>query len=473
MTDYLTDPTSKPSSITKIKKIRADLKAEKDRVSKKRDKFAKKSLIAYGAVKAGNALLANSLERYKLRNQNQLNALKANKTRATNFISTHNEAMKKHGDVRSYIFNSLQPEYKSQIEAKAGDDYRYDSSHWSDEFNQDLEAKIKSHNEYLEAAYSIADSDPQATFDSIAEIEMPSNIFSYMGKNVRQLVKGENAVTINGKAQKTFDKLIDRPQFAAHKDFQNEMKLYQSKGLTGLTKVLNDMEDEGVLDRKYTQLSNFIQMKHRQVTVQGPEGPITKTEYFVVANVIKQNTRTGATTTTEMEGIDGMVVDGGSVPAVIIDSAKLNAINSVLSRQGQNKLTQLLDQEEYQLYPDKAYFKVLEEGKQLGLQELARNPDAVPTNPYLAGVVDDDVIAEGVATHFGKAMESLMIAPDKNSRKYYSGKQFLQTKFDEDVAIFLSLQEDIAISAGRVVRLVVKNAKLNNLLDAPLPPPSP
>ena len=174
-----------------------------------------------------------------------------------------------------------------------------------------------------------------------------------------------------------------------------------------------------------------------------------------------------------MEGIDGMVVDGGSVPAVIIDSAKLNAINSVLSRQGQNKLTQLLDQEEYQLYPDKAYFKVLEEGKQLGLQELARNPDAVPTNPYLAGVVDDDVIAEGVATHFGKAMESLMIAPDKNSRKYYSGKQFLQTKFDEDVAIFLSLQEDIAISAGRVVRLVVKNAKLNNLLDAPLPPPSP
>jgi len=469
MTDYLTEPTSKPSSITKMKKIRADLKAEKDRASKKRDKFAKKSLIAYGAVKAGNALLANSLERYKLRNQNQLNALKANKTRATNFIATHNEAMKKHGDVRSYIFNTLQPEYQSQIEAKAGDDYRYDSSHWSDEFNQDLEAKIKSHNEYLQAAYSIADSDPQGTFDSIAEIEMPSNIFSYMGKNVRQLVKGENAVTIKGKEQKTFDKLIDRPQFAAHKDFQNQMKMYNESGLTGLTSVLSQMKDKDILDRKFDKITPIVKIESKlTMGLDENNNPIETKKYFIVAHVVKENSKTGYTEAIKMKTLDGTEYDGGALPKPLIDSVKLNAFNSIFTPEGQTRLVELLDQKEYRLNPDNAYIQVIQEGKALGLEMKKEGEPAI--NPYLKGAINKEKIAEALTISLGKANEPYIKPPLRSDAVYPKGPTG-DKKYREDMEIHNEKMEAMSKNMGALIIGTINNLQDGNIFEVELPKP--
>ena len=69
MADYLTQPSSKEGSISKITKIRSELKRQKDEVSKQREKFAKRTLGLEAGIAIGNSALKGALDRYQLRNQ--------------------------------------------------------------------------------------------------------------------------------------------------------------------------------------------------------------------------------------------------------------------------------------------------------------------------------------------------------------------------------------------------------------------
>ena len=73
MADYLTQPSSTESAVSKVRKIRSELQKQKAEVSKKREKFAKRTLGLQAGMAIGNAALKGALNRYQLRNQPEIN----------------------------------------------------------------------------------------------------------------------------------------------------------------------------------------------------------------------------------------------------------------------------------------------------------------------------------------------------------------------------------------------------------------
>ncbi len=468
MVDYLTQPSSGESSITKMKKIRSDLKTAKDKQSKKREKFAKNLTGAYLASTAGNAMLQNSLERYKLRNQDQLNQLKSQKSRAKDFIASHNKAIETSGTLEAYYYNTLEPIYKTAIEGKSGESYRYDSSQWTDELNAAVNEKVKNHKQFLADSYSIADSDPDKLFQSIVDTELPSNLFSYMTKGVKNLINKETPETLEGREKENVTKLLDRPVFAAYKNFKNSMEAFSKQGVKGLDNVLAQM-DTAELERKWTNLTPMLKMNPVEKQVATPDGPKTEKSYVLTAVVLKSNSTTGETEMTAVKGEygDGMKVDGGSVPAPIIEATKLTAYNSVLSPQGQSRLTQLLSKQEYQLNSEKAYFQVIQEGIDRGVKE------GEGINPYLKPTIDESKIAETVMIHLGEQLESAITPPKRIDEQYFlKDGTFNQEQFDLDMEEHLSLIKDLTSNAALITKEIVTSISIPNLLEDPaLPKP--
>ena len=120
MADYLTQPSSEESAISKITKIRSELLKQKEKVSKKKEKFAKRTLGLEVGLAIGNSALKGALDRYKLRNQPQINFLKGQQTQAKNFITQDQEAMKTHGTVENYMFSTLKDRYQEAVKLKGG-----------------------------------------------------------------------------------------------------------------------------------------------------------------------------------------------------------------------------------------------------------------------------------------------------------------------------------------------------------------
>ena len=148
MADYLTQPSSTESAVSKVRKIRSELQKQKAEVSKKREKFAKRTLGLEAGMAIGNAALKGALNRYQLRNQPEINLLKSQQTQALNFITQHQTAMKEHGSIDNYIFNNLKGRYQEAVNLDSGEDYVYSSDHWSDELNADVAEKTKAYKDY-------------------------------------------------------------------------------------------------------------------------------------------------------------------------------------------------------------------------------------------------------------------------------------------------------------------------------------
>ena len=397
MADYLTQPSSKEGSISKITKIRSELKRQKDEVSKQREKFAKRTLGLEAGIAIGNSALKGALDRYQLRNQPELNLLKAQKQQALDFITQDNEAMKTHGSVNNYIFHQLKNRYQDEVTLNAGEGYVYSSDHWSDELNADVAEKTKAYKDYLAASRNISEGNIDQAFAGLKEQALPSNMWDWFTRSSKQLVKGHDATTIKLKADQSFNKLIDSPTFAAHKDFQAQAKIYNSLNPGGLQKVLSEIDkDKQVRYSKISLDSKLMPIVETKI-VDGKKVQ-SKTNKLVIT-AVKEQAGTGKISTEVVLSKD---YTGGTIPAEIITATQINAFNGVLTAKGNAKLTQLLEQETYMLDPSKAFRDVINMGNTEGIENKTN------VNPYLQPDVDMDKVAEAVATGLGKSMEAML-----------------------------------------------------------------
>ena len=220
MADYLTQPSSTESAVSKVRKIRSELQKQKEKVSKKREKFAKRTLGLQAGMAIGNAALKGALNRYQLRNQPELNLLKGLQAQSQGVIAEDLAAMEKWGTSDNYIFNMNKERWKEEIGLKASEGYTYSSDHWSDELKADVAEKTKAYDERLIAARRIAQGDVDNAFAGLKEQELPSNLWSWFSRSAKRAVRGHDATTIKLKADQGFKDLIDSPSFEAHKDFQ-------------------------------------------------------------------------------------------------------------------------------------------------------------------------------------------------------------------------------------------------------------
>ena len=361
MADYLTQPSSKEGSISKITKIRSELKRQKDEVSKQREKFAKRTLGLEAGIAIGNSALKGALDRYQLRNQPELNLLKAQKQQALDFITQDNEAMKIHGSVDNYIFHQLKNRYQDEVTLKAGEGYIYSSDHWSDELNADVAEKTKAYKDYLAASRNISEGNIDQAFAGLKEQALPSNMWDWFTRSSKQLVKGHDATTIKLKADGSFDKLINNDTFAAHKDFQAQAKIYNSLNPGGLQKVLSEIDKDKQVRYSKISLDSRV-MDHEKTEMIGDQKVQVKS-YKLVTRAIREQAGTGK--------VDEVIVserdyDGGVIPQEIITAQQLNAFNTALSVEGKAKLAQLLEQDAYILDPSKAYLEVVRLGNEKG-----------------------------------------------------------------------------------------------------------
>ena len=112
MADYLTQPSSEESAVSKVRKIRSELQKQKAKVSKKREKFAKRTLGLEAGMAIGNAALKGALNRYQLRNQPEINLLKGLQSQAKNIIENDKTAMATWSTPDNYIFNTVNMKYQ-------------------------------------------------------------------------------------------------------------------------------------------------------------------------------------------------------------------------------------------------------------------------------------------------------------------------------------------------------------------------
>ena len=400
MADYLTQPSSTESAVSKVRKIRSELQKQKAEVSKKREKFAKRTLGLEAGMAIGNAALKGALNRYQLRNQPEVNLLKGLQAQSKGVIEEDLVAMPKWGTSENYIFNMNKERWKEEIGLKASEGYIYSSDHWSDELKADVAEKTKAYDERLIAARRIAEGDVDNAFAGLKERALPSNLWSWFSRSAKQAVRGHDATTIKLKADQSFNKLIDNPIFAAHKDFQIQAKLYNSYFPGALQGVLADIEKEakaGTLQDRVgqTQFVSKLAPRVDEVTVNGKKSKITSQRYTVDA---VQTTPTGKL----LPAVK--VVDrefkAGEIPLPLITSEQLKAYNMFFVGRGQTRYLQKLDEKEDITDPFKVYMEVMLEGDEIGRK------NGTNVNPYLKPDIDITELMKGYYLEAGKASQA-------------------------------------------------------------------
>lgn len=459
MADYLTQPSSKEGSISKITKIRSELKRQKDEVSKQREKFAKRTLGLEAGIAIGNSALKGALDRYQLRNQPELNLLKAQKQQALDFITQDNEAMKIHGSVDNYIFHQLKNRYQDEVTLKAGEGYIYSSDHWSDELNADVAEKTKAYKDYLAASRNISQGDIDKAFAGLKEQALPSNMWDWFTRSSKQLVKGHDATTIKLKADGSFDKLINNDTFAAHKDFQAQAKIYNSLNPGGLQKVLSEIDKDKQVRYSKISLDSRV-MDHEKTEMIGDQKVQVKS-YKLVTRAIREQAGTGK--------VDEVIVserdyDGGVIPQEIITAQQLNAFNTALSVEGKAKLAQLLEQDAYILDPSKAYLEVVRLGNEKG------RGDGSMINSYLAPDIDLDLIREKLTLAIGQDISALLRIPRMEDYQHIKDSTRRQEKFQLDLDNYNKTKQSYAKTVADAVNDIANSMIQSNVIP-PLPKP--
>ena len=459
MADYLTQPSSKEGSISKITKIRSELKRQKDEVSKQREKFAKRTLGLEAGIAIGNSALKGALDRYQLRNQPELNLLKAQKQQALDFITQDNEAMKIHGSVDNYIFHQLKNRYQDEVTLKAGEGYIYSSDHWSDELNADVAEKTKAYKDYLAASRNISQGDIDKAFAGLKEQALPSNLWDWFTRSSKQLVKGHDATTIKLKADGSFDKLINNDTFAAHKDFQAQAKIYNSLNPGGLQKVLSEIDKDKQVRYSKISLDSRV-MDHEKTEMIGDQKVQVKS-YKLVTRAIREQAGTGK--------VDEVIVserdyDGGVIPQEIITAQQLNAFNTALSVEGKAKLAQLLEQDAYILDPSKAYLEVVRLGNEKG------RGDGSMINSYLAPDIDLDLIREKLTLAIGQDISALLRIPRMEDYQHIKDSTRRQEKFQLDLDNYNKTKQSYAKTVADAVNDIANSMIQSNVIP-PLPKP--
>ena len=459
MADYLTQPSSKEGSISKITKIRSELKRQKDEVSKQREKFAKRTLGLEAGIAIGNSALKGALDRYQLRNQPELNLLKAQKQQALDFITQDNEAMKKHGSVDNNIFHQLKNRYQDEVNLKAGEDYVYSSDHWSDELNTDVAEKTKAYKDYLAASRNISEGNIDQAFAGLKEQALPSNMWDWFTRSSKQLVKGHDATTIKLKADGSFDKLINNDTFAAHKDFQAQAKIYNSLNPGGLQKVLSEIDKDKQVRYSKISLDSRV-MDHEKTEMIGDQKVQVKS-YKLVTRAIREQAGTGK--------VDEVIVserdyDGGVIPQEIITAQQLNAFNTALSVEGKAKLAQLLEQDAYILDPSKAYLEVVRLGNEKG------RGDGSMINSYLAPDIDLDLIREKLTLAIGQDISALLRIPRMEDYQHIKDSTRRQEKFQLDLDNYNKTKQSYAKTVADAVNDIANSMIQSNVIP-PLPKP--
>ena len=459
MADYLTQPSSKEGSISKITKIRSELKRQKDEVSKQREKFAKRTLGLEAGIAIGNSALKGALDRYQLRNQPELNLLKAQKQQALDFITQDNEAIKIHGSVDNYIFHQLKNRYQDEVTLKAGEGYIYSSDHWSDELNADVAEKTKAYKDYLAASRNISQGDIDKAFAGLKEQALPSNMWDWFTRSSKQLVKGHDATTIKLKADGSFDKLINNDTFAAHKDFQAQAKIYNSLNPGGLQKVLSEIDKDKQVRYSKISLDSRV-MDHEKTEMIGDQKVQVKS-YKLVTRAIREQAGTGK--------VDEVIVserdyDGGVIPQEIITAQQLNAFNTALSVEGKAKLAQLLEQDAYILDPSKAYLEVVRLGNEKG------RGDGSMINSYLAPDIDLDLIREKLTLAIGQDISALLRIPRMEDYQHIKDSTRRQEKFQLDLDNYNKTKQSYAKTVADAVNDIANSMIQSNVIP-PLPKP--
>ena len=459
MADYLTQPSSKEGSISKITKIRSELKRQKDEVSKQREKFAKRTLGLEAGIAIGNSALKGALDRYQLRNQPELNLLKAQKQQALDFITQDNEAMKIHGSVDNYIFHQLKNRYQDEVTLKAGEGYIYSSDHWSDGLNTDVAEKTKAYKDYLAASRNISQGDIDKAFAGLKEQALPSNMWDWFTRSSKQLVKGHDATTIKLKADGSFDKLINNDTFAAHKDFQAQAKIYNSLNPGGLQKVLSEIDKDKQVRYSKISLDSRV-MDHEKTEMIGDQKVQVKS-YKLVTRAIREQAGTGK--------VDEVIVserdyDGGVIPQEIITAQQLNAFNTALSVEGKAKLAQLLEQDAYILDPSKAYLEVVRLGNEKG------RGDGSMINSYLAPDIDLDLIREKLTLAIGQDISALLRIPRMEDYQHIKDSTRRQEKFQLDLDNYNKTKQSYAKTVADAVNDIANSMIQSNVIP-PLPKP--
>ena len=463
MADYLTQPSSTESAVSKVRKIRSELQKQKAEVSKKREKFAKRTLGLEAGMAIGNAALKGALNRYQLRNQPEINLLKSQQTQASNFITQHQTAIKEHGSIDNYIFNNLKGRYQEAVNLESGEDYVYSSDHWSDELNADVAEKTKAYKDYLAASRSISEGDVDKAFAGLKEQALPSNLWSWFSRGAKQTIRGHNATTIKLKADGSFDKLINNPIFAAHKDFQIQAKLYNSYFPGSLQGVLADIEKEakaGTLQDRVaqTQFVSKVIPKVEDKMVDGKKSKVT-TQRLVVEAV--QTTPTGKLL--ESRNVLDKEFEGGKIPQALISGEQLRVYNAALSVKGKARLAQLMESNEsYMLDSSLAYNQVLLEGNELG------SKDGTNINSYVKPDLDVTGLLEGLGLSAGKAAQAYLAPVNKD--QYMIDGKLDQEAYDKQVKIRESMVHDFGLNLKKLAITTVESVATSNVItDLPKP----
>ena len=240
----------------------AKSRAYKEKQAKKQEKFSRNLFALDTLVKGANFLINQRAEEADARMLPQKANYQAYNTKALDWRTREDERVKSGKSVERFLEDMYFDEMKTEL--SGNDAYKNLSansymSYLKDEAKKMAKANADEYNAIIAAATNIPDfEDFTAFYEDQADV--PRNLFSWITKGTKKILKRETEETIKYKNKKSEDALYGTKMYDKYKNLEAGLRAYEIAYGEGkkATDILDDLAEKNLLRGDYAGPENDI-----------------------------------------------------------------------------------------------------------------------------------------------------------------------------------------------------------------------
>ena len=358
------------SSVEFGERLKEERKREQQKIAKEQESFAKKIAGAQFVVKGINTYLDDRAEKFNASLADEKAFLKTTQGNATSFLNTHkSNVIDKNKSVREYLdeintesmqslvekhvngfitqvpdkdgnivervaFNLPKTSFRNLPEYKIGEQT-------FDTYDKFLDAQVDNYNKVLNHAKSVPATSQEVDeyLKQYSKEQIPTNIFSFVTRGARRIIKGETPETLKEKINKSTNTILNDERFANFKNFSNSLNAYNKQFPNRFTDSVKEFADSieikngEIVDKRINKIVSDVDVNFTTGTSTSVDAATNKKITTTVAIPVMKKTYVDGQVETSQG--DSFEITSGEDLLVVYNSAVQNTMNSSLTQIGQ------------------------------------------------------------------------------------------------------------------------------------------
>lgn len=401
------------SSVEFGERLKEERKREQQKIAKEQESFAKKIAGAQFVVKGINTYLDDRAEKFNASLADEKAFLKTTQGNATSFLNTHkSNVIDKNKSVREYLdeintesmqslvekhvngfitqvpdkdgnivervaFNLPKTSFRNLPEYKIGEQT-------FDTYDKFLDAQVDNYNKVLNHAKSVPATSQEVDeyLKQYSKEQIPTNIFSFVTRGARRIIKGETPETLKEKINKSTNTILNDERFANFKNFSNSLNAYNKQFPNRFTDSVKEFADSieikngEIVDKRINKIVSDVDVNFTTGTSTSVDAATNKKITTTVAIPVMKKTYVDGQVETSQG--DSFEITSGEDLLVIFNPAVQNTINSSLTKIGQENWQKWVNDPENKVADNP--FKSFSEFLQTDSKDLFLKPDLDPAD---------------------------------------------------------------------------------------------